>query len=156
MLGGLALNKEIYSMMHKSILNEYKARYISRNHDETFFKKSTFIREELLKRDFTKRQLNILWFIYRYSFFYGKEEAIITHLSDFELCGVHRTKIKEELLKLEEMNVIGIDLTIKSYWIKEPTKWKTPYHKDYDSKRARELFLLNLRDSKSFNHACNG
>jgi hypothetical protein len=109
--------------------------------------KEVMIRTEILKRDFSKRQLTILSVILTFSYFYGKESAWIPKLKDFSIAGVSPTKIKDELTKLVDMNVItwyrGKDTN--EFEINDPTEWKTPYHSGYDDRRSRELFFLNLK-----------
>jgi hypothetical protein len=109
--------------------------------------KDALIRAEILKRDFTKRQLTILTFIETFSFPYGKESAIIPKLKDFEVAGISATKVKDELTKLIDLNVItwerGKDTN--EFWINDPREWKANYHSTYNDIRSRELFFLNLR-----------
>jgi len=109
--------------------------------------KQWLIRVELLRRDFTKRQLTILSFIITFSYFYGKESAIIPKLKDFERAGISQTKVKDELTKLVDMKVLewkcGKDTN--EFRITDPREWKTPYHSSYNDARSRELFFLNLR-----------
>lgn len=115
--------------------------------EDEYIVKEMMIRGEVLKRDFTKRQQNIIWFIYTFSFYYGKDKALIPRLQDFELCGIGRTKIKQELDKLINMNVIEHNELLSLYGITDPSKWLAPYHAGYNPSRSQELFLLNLRDA---------
>ncbi len=115
--------------------------------DTKFIVKEMMVRGELIKRNFTKRQLNILWFIFTYSFPFGKDKAVITKLQDFELSGVHKTKVREELDKLIEMNVIEFEEKLHLYGIKDPYEWNAPYHAGHSDERNQDLFLLNLRDA---------
>lgn len=106
--------------------------------------KELLIRGDILKHDFTKRQLNIIMFIITFSFNYGKEYAYIPMLKDFSVAGISFKKIRHELDKLLLMNVIEVDDEWKTYRIKEPRFWNCPYNKSYDDNRSRELFMLNL------------
>lgn len=105
------------------------------------------IRAEILKRNFTKRQLTILSLIVTFSFQYGKESALIPKLKDFSIAGISATKVKDELTKLVEMKVItwerGKDTN--EFSINDPRIWTAPYHSTYNDVRSRELFLLNLK-----------
>lgn len=67
--------------------------------------------EELITRDFSKRQLNIIFFILRLSWACGKKYAIIPNLKDFEVCGIRRQHITKELEILQKTRVI--------YWNRE-------------------------------------
>jgi len=126
--------------LYKGVIDEYY-----KNRDTDVVMKEMLIRADFLKRDFTKRQLNILLFIQTFSFAYGKETALIPQLSDFELCGVSKTKVREELDKLVEMNVIENDGN--NFKIKTPSEWRANYHKNYDDTRSKELFYLNVIDA---------
>ena len=135
---------------HERILTVYKEiveEYAIKNRNMDLAINEMLIRAELLKRDLTKRQLVILTYIMTFSYFYGKESALIPKLKDFSLAGISPTKIKDELLKLEEMHVIewkrGKDYN--EYSINDPREWKAAYHSNYDDRRSKELFFLNLK-----------
>ena len=122
---------------------------IVKNHNPELATREVFIRAEILKRNFSKRQLTILAFIGTFSYMYGKESAIIPKLKDFEIAGISITKIADELKKLEGMNVItwyrGKDTN--EFSINDPREWQADYHSIYNDIRSRELFLLNLKDA---------
>jgi hypothetical protein len=105
------------------------------------------VRAEILKRDFTKRQLVIMSYIITFSYFYGKESALIPKLKDFSLAGISPTKVKDELVKLEEMQVITWvrGKGYNEFSINDPREWKAEYHSSYDDARSKELFFLNLK-----------
>jgi hypothetical protein len=104
------------------------------------------VRGEILKHDFTKRQLTILMFIITFSFNYGKEKAYIPKLQDFEIAGISKKHIKNELNKLMEMNVVTWDQEEKTFSIQEPRFWiNCPYNAGYNDARSQELFVLNLQ-----------
>ncbi|MFL6479342.1 MAG: replication protein [Bacillales bacterium] len=137
-------------MTRKRIMTVYKELFnkiVMRERDVDLTVKEVLIRTEILKRDFSKRQLSILSLIMTFSYFYGKDSAIIPKLKDFSLAGVSQTKITGELTKLVDMGVItwnrGKDTN--EFAINDPTEWRTPYHSTYDDIRSRELFFLNLR-----------
>jgi hypothetical protein len=109
--------------------------------------KDLLVRSEILKRDFSKRQTNILWMIFTFSYAYGKEDAVIPKLQDFELCGVSKTNIKKELDKLTEMNVISWNEEENRFSINQTTDWEAPYQYGYSDVRSQELFFLNLKDA---------
>jgi hypothetical protein len=108
--------------------------------------KELLVRTEILKHDFTKRQLSILMLIITLSYIYGKEYAVIPKLQDFELTGISKKHIKSELTKLIEMNVIEWIKENNLFRIQEPRFWvNAPYNSGYNDRRGRDLFLLNLR-----------
>jgi hypothetical protein len=131
-----------FMKVYKGIIDEH---YKSVSDDITF--RELLVRAEILKRDFTKRQKNIIWMIFTFSFPYGKYHAVIPKLKDFELCGVSKTKIKEELNRLVELNVLSWDEGLNKFEIKSPVEWEAPYHYGYNDPRSVELFILNLKDS---------
>jgi hypothetical protein len=103
------------------------------------------IRTELLKHDFTKRQINVISLIFTFSFAYGKESAYIPKLQDFGIAGVGFKKVREELDKLLKMNVITWNKEENLFSINNPLLWRNvPRNKAYDEDRLRQLFMLNL------------
>ncbi|MCM2535825.1 replication protein [Neobacillus pocheonensis] len=131
--------RRTFNAYKKVVAKRYK------NRKEDIVVQGLIIRGESLKRDFTKRQLKLLLLINMLSHVFGKESAVIPQLSDFQISGVSKTKVKEELEKLVTMNVIEINDT--RYSIKDPAEWDVPYHKSYYDPRAREVFMLNLLDT---------
>ena len=117
---------------------------INHQKDIDLLVKELLIRGDILKHDFTKRQLIILSFILTFSYNYGKEWAYIPKLSDFSIAGISFKKIREELNKLLRMSVIEVNEKENLFRIQEPRFWSCPYNKEYDDNRSRELFLLNL------------
>lgn len=110
--------------------------------------RETLVRTEFLKRDFTKRQLKILSMIFTFSFQYGKEWALIPKMRDFELAGVSKIKIRSEINKLVELNVLNWNQEENLFRINDPREWEAPYHSGYSDDRSRELFFLNLKHAK--------
>ncbi|MED3562358.1 replication protein [Bacillus xiapuensis] len=110
--------------------------------------KSLMMRSEILKHDFTKRQMSILLFIYTFSYAFAKEEANIPKLSDFSLVGIAPSKIKPELQKLENMGVIIWDRESNVFKLNDFRDWHdAPYVSTYNDTRAKELYLLNLEEA---------
>jgi hypothetical protein len=120
---------------------------LEKNKSDEILVKEVLVLTEILKRDFSKRQLNILWMIFATSYYFGKNRAIIPNLSDFELCGVGKGKIREELDKLIEMNVIKVEKEFNYYTIKSPLNWTAPHHNTYNDERSKEIFFINLADT---------
>lgn len=109
--------------------------------------KELMIRGEVLKRDFTKRQMNIISLIFSFSYYLGKERAVIPKMQDFELAGVSKVKIRNELLQLVEMDIIDWNEEDNTFAIKDIRGWKAKYHSGYNDERSTELFKLNLKDA---------
>lgn len=105
------------------------------------------IRAEVLRRDLTKRQMNIISMVLTLSYYVGKERAIIPKMMDFEICGVSKIKARSELTKLVELNILEWNEKENTFQIKDPRGWKAKYNHGYNDERAKELFILNLKDS---------
>lgn len=114
-----------------------------RNPDLAIF--DMMVNASILQHDFTKRQLVIIKFIMTLSFGFQKREALIPKLQDFELAGISKKKIKDELKKLIDMNVVNWNKDENLFSITDPRKWDTvPYNVGYNIPRSRELFYLNI------------
>jgi hypothetical protein len=109
--------------------------------------RESLIRGEVLKRDFTKRQQNIISMIFTLSYYLGKPSAIIPKMQDFEIAGINKVKARKELTQLVEMNVLEWDEKNHIFSIKDIREWKVKYHSGYNDERAKDIFELNLRDS---------
>jgi len=135
------LTHERTMKVYKELLGDF---IVKANSNVDLKIKEVMIRSEMQKRDFTKRQMNILSTIITLSFVFGKETAILKP-SDYALTGVPVKKIQEELSKLLEMNVITWDKDFNEFGINDITVWTAPYHNHYVDKRTQELFFINLR-----------
>lgn len=102
------------------------------------------VRTEFNRRDFTKRQMNIMVFIYNYSVGFGKEWAVIPKMKDFELSGVLAIKAKNELSQLVEMSVIDWNQEENQFRIKHPKEWTVPFNSSFSFDRSQELNAINL------------
>lgn len=126
---------------YKEVLHDV---LINHHQDIDLTAKELLLRGEILKHDFTKRQMVIIMFIMTFSYNYGKEIAYIPKLKDFAIAGISERKIKNEIDKLLEMNVIKWDKENGLFSFKEPRFWTAPNNVGYNDDRSRELFLLNL------------
>lgn len=113
--------------------------------DKNFTLRDLFVRSEMLKFDFTKRQRAIMTFIFGTSYNFGKMTSIIPMLRDFELCGVQASKAASELQKLVDMDVISWDKETNEFAVKDPRGWNAPKNYGYNQERAREVFMINLK-----------
>lgn len=127
--------------VYGSIIDEVQAK----NNDVNLIMKEMLVRAESLKRDFTKRQMNIIGFIFTFSFAYGKEWALIPKMKDFEIAGISSVKIRNEIDQLIEMGVVNWNQEEMLFCINDPRKWTAPYHSTYNDVRSRELFVLNVQ-----------
>jgi hypothetical protein len=103
------------------------------------------IEEEIMMRDFSKRQRSILDLILRLSWGCGKKTAIIPLQKDFEMVGIDQTKIKTELSWLVNAKVISWNQDEKEFsFNKNYDEWRVSIVIGYDKKRFSELLNLNL------------
>lgn len=111
------------------------------------------INEELMMRDFSKRQRSILDLVLRLSWGCNKHEAIIPKLKNFEICGVPPTKIKGELEYLVNALVIFWDLNTNRFWFnKDYEQWKISIVKGYNREVLRGLIHMNITASQNRNN----
>lgn len=115
--------------------------------------KSGFVRienkilDEVIRRDFTKRQKDILLFIWRLSYGCRRDVANIPKLKDFTLCGVGKGHIAAELRELEQCRVITRNDT--EYRFNEDYDfWQITPVRGWDIERFNELIHLNIVESK--------
>lgn len=127
--------------IYKYVLKDF---ILEANADFDIKLKEILVRAEMQKRDFTKRQLNIISLILIFSYGYGKETALLKP-NDFSITGVDNKKIKEELTKLIKMRVIHWEKDFNEFKLEDIKFWKAPYHSLYDDDRSQELFHLNLK-----------
>ncbi|MFW5438831.1 replication protein [Paenibacillus apiarius] len=105
--------------------------------------------DEVIRRDFTKRQKDILFFIWRLSYGCQKRAAYIPQMKQFELCGVSRTKVKDELMYLEKCRVLIWDQQNKLFEInKDYENWYISLVKTWDEQEFEELISMNLSQRK--------
>jgi hypothetical protein len=112
--------------------------------DSDMLIKGFLLHAEILKHDFTKRQISILMGLYTYSYALYKETTYVEKLSDFSLVGISITKIKSELQKLEDMNVLHWDRENNLFSIKDFHEWDVPYRTGFSEERARIVFAQNI------------
>ena len=117
-----------------------------------FVRLANDIWNELIRRNFTKRQKDILLFIWRLSYGCNLKEAFIEKLKDFEICGVPATHIKKELLFLENAKVITWHKNEKLFAIKKDYDlWQISPVMGWDSERFNFLIHQNLKRKTSQN-----
>lgn len=105
--------------------------------------------DEVIRRDFTKRQKDILLFIWRLSYGCGQKAAIVPKQRDFAICGIGEGHIKAELDYLIRCKVIFRDKEKKEFQFnKDYDFWKINPGRDWDDDRFRELVHINLKEAK--------
>lgn len=107
--------------------------------------------DEVIRRNFSKRQKDILLFIWRLSYGCQKKYAVIPKMKDFEICGVSATQIKPELEYLEQCQVLKWDRENKTFEInKDYERWQINPVKGWDKERFDNLIRFNLaKDSQN-------
>jgi hypothetical protein len=65
-------------------------------------------------------------------------------LNDFYIAGISPTKVKSELEKLVEMQVIHWDQKENTFHIKDTREWIVPLNVGYNDARAIDLYFKNL------------
>ena len=120
---------------------------IVNNRPSEIVKKHLMVAVTMLRRDLTKRQLNIIQLISMLSLLYGNETCIMPKLQDFEMCGVSKTLVNKELTKLVDLGIITWvkENNTNIFSINDITEWKAPHHYGYSETRATEIYGLNLR-----------
>jgi hypothetical protein len=68
-------------------------------------------------------------------------------MKDFELCGISKIKIRQELNLLIYYNMIEWNEEKHLFRIKPSEEWKAPFHGGFDPERGMELVKLNLQHS---------
>ncbi len=110
------------------------------------------IEEEIMMRDFDKRQRKVVDFILRLSWGCGKKSAFIPMQKDFELVGIDQTKAKAVIEWLINAKVISRDETGKLYsFNKNFDEWKVSIVPNYNKDRFNELLRLNISTCQKSN-----
>ncbi|MGG3929576.1 replication protein [Schinkia azotoformans] len=74
-----------------------------------FLRIATELMNEIIRRDFSKRQLAILHFIIRLSYGCHQKDCLIEKFNAFEIAGLNKSDIKKELQFLRDCRVINWD-----------------------------------------------
>ncbi|MCY9593754.1 hypothetical protein PC41400_21730 [Paenibacillus chitinolyticus] len=101
--------------------------------------------DEIIRRNFTKRQKDILYFVLRLSYGCRNKSAFVPKLKDFELCGVGKTHITNELKYLVECRVIAWDKAECAFAInKDYEKWQVSPVAGWNREEFNNLIHQNL------------
>ncbi|SES16755.1 phage replication protein O [Gracilibacillus ureilyticus] len=101
---------------------------------------------ELLRRNFSKRQLNIISFIWRLSYGTGQSDCVIPTLKMFELAGLHKQDVRKELKFLTECAVLNWDEEMMVFAInKDYHKWQITPQTKWDGDQFDQLIHINIK-----------
>lgn len=117
-----------------------------------FVKLANEIWNEIIRRDFSKRQKDIILFIWRLSYGCQKKTALIPKLKDFELCGIGQQNIRKELDYLTCSKVISWEKETNIFSVnKDYEQWQISPVRGWDEDKFRELISKNLEKKASQN-----
>lgn len=104
---------------------------------------------EVLRRDFSKRQQNIILFIWRLSYGTGQKDCHIPKFTFFEIVGVYKQDVKKELKYLRECSVLNWDEKSMVFSINKHYKnWQINPIKNWDLDKFNDLIHHNLQRKK--------
>lgn len=109
---------------------------------------SNSIYQQLLQRDFTKRQLSVLLMILRLSYGCQRSNAYIPKLVSFGLCGVGKTNITEVLNSLVKHKVLFWDKRESTFEINQNVQdWDIEKVGSWEDEGFQKLLRQNLERS---------
>lgn len=107
---------------------------------------ATELMDEIIRRDFSKRQLAILHFIIRLSYGCQKKDCLIDKFNAFEIVGLNKSDIKKELTFLRECRVINWEESTMIFSMnKDYEKWQINPSKGFDREKLDQLIHENLK-----------
>ncbi|MGJ9460315.1 replication protein [Oceanobacillus sp. CF4.6] len=114
-----------------------------------FIKIANELWNEILRRDFSKRQLNLILFIWRLSYGTGQKDCLIDKFNQFEIVGIYKNDIKKELVFLRECSVLNWDEKTMVFSINKNYQiWQITPSKNWDIEKFDSLIHLNLNRKK--------
>ncbi|WP_163538186.1 replication protein [Gracilibacillus sp. YIM 98692] len=101
---------------------------------------------EILRRNFSKRQLNIILFIWRLSYGTGQKDCVIPTLQTFELAGLHKQDARKELEFLTDCAVLDWDKESMVFSInKDYLHWQITPNTKWKSEPFDQLIYMNIK-----------
>ncbi|MEC0170832.1 replication protein [Paenibacillus graminis] len=101
--------------------------------------------------NFSKRQKDIILFIWRLSYGCRKKTAIIPKLKDFEMCGIGYQNIRKELDHLSSSKVIVWTKDTNVFSVnKDYKQWQITPVKGWSEERFKELISVNLVERRNY------
>ncbi|ENH96256.1 putative prophage replication protein O [Gracilibacillus halophilus YIM-C55.5] len=111
-----------------------------------FIKIANELWNELLRRDFSKRQLNLILFIWRLSYGTGQKDCKIDSLRTFEVTGIYKQDIRKELEFLKSCAVLDWDEASMVFTInKHYHLWQLTPNKKWDNQTFNRLIHENIK-----------
>ncbi|MFE8697943.1 replication protein [Cytobacillus sp. FJAT-53684] len=111
---------------------------------------ATELMNEVIRRDFSKRQLAVLHFIIRLSYGCHRKDCHIDKFNAFEIAGINKVDVKKELKFLRSCEVIDWDEITMIFSInKDYEKWQITPSKGFDKERFDQLIHQNLKKKVS-------
>lgn len=105
--------------------------------------------DEILRRNFTKRQQNLVLFIWRLSYGTGQKDCEVQQFNLFELSGIYKSDIKKELNYLRECAVLDWDEKTMVFSINKNYKlWQISPNKNWDLDNFKSVIHHNLSRKK--------
>lgn len=100
--------------------------------------------ESVISRDFSKRQLKILGFLFMFMLNNKCLECYVPTLNSFESAGITRSKIRHEIEKLEEANILSWERTNMIFKFNTDIEnWKIELITNGKSNRIQQILILN-------------
>ncbi|MBJ6361111.1 replication protein [Paenibacillus sp. GCM10012307] len=127
--------------------------YLNKIKTNGFTAISNSIYQQLIQRDFTKRQLSVLLMILRLSYGCQRSNAYIPKLISFELCGVGKTNITNVLNSLVKQKVLHWDKIESTFAINQNVQdWEIEVVSGWESEVFQHLLRLNLKKGSQNNN----
>ncbi|MFC4402898.1 replication protein [Gracilibacillus xinjiangensis] len=118
--------------------------------EEGYIRIANDLWNEVLRRNFSKRQLNIIYFIWRLSYGTGQKACTIPTLKKFELAGIHKQDIRKELRFLTECAVLDWNEVTMVFAInKDYHQWQITPHTNWDADQFNDLIAVNIKRKSS-------
>jgi phage replication O-like protein O len=110
---------------------------------------ATELMNEIIRRDFSKRQLSILHLLIRLSYGCQQKDCIIEKLNAFEIAGVYKSDISKELSYLSNAKVINWDKKERLFSVnKNYENWQINPTKGWDDDKFNLLIHANIKRKK--------
>ncbi|MDX8047135.1 replication protein [Gracilibacillus sp. S3-1-1] len=107
---------------------------------------------EILRRNFTKRQINLILFIWRLSYGTGQKACKIAKFTSFEQVGMYKQDVKKELVFLRECAVLEWEEESMVFSInKHYQNWQVTPNKKWDNEAFNQLIYENIKRKKATN-----
>jgi phage replication O-like protein O len=117
--------------------------------EKGYIRIATELMDEIIRRDFSKRQFAILHLIIRLSYGCHQKECVIEKLNDFKVIGIYKQDIKKELNYLEETKVIKWDREQNVFSLnKNYETWQINPSKGWEKVKFDSLIHLNIKHKK--------